>query len=80
MQGSEWLTITGLLGPLAGESLANTYFPEGNRGISSTLSVTRPTWAGDSPGTSLRQYWPSINKKLRLALPVPQAAPAPNKP
>ena len=32
--GKRVVNFAGLLGPLAGETLANTYFPEGNRGIS----------------------------------------------
>ena len=78
--GKRVVNFAGLLGPLAGETLANAYFPEGNRGVSDTFI----RYAGDLgwrfAGNLLRQYWPNINRKLRLLPPAPQPAPPPNKP
>ena len=63
------MNYDGLLGPLAAEALANTYWPEQNRGVGSTMV----RYAGDIGwkfgGNLLRQYWPQINRKLRLAPP-----------
>jgi hypothetical protein len=78
--GRRVVNFSGLLGPLAGEALANTYFPEGSRGVSSTVIRYSADLGWRFAGNLLRQYWPNINKKLRLAPPVLQSAPAPNKP
>lgn len=67
--GRPVVNYDGLLGPLAAEALANTYWPEQNRGVGSTMV----RYAGDIGwkfgGNLLRQYWPQINRKLRLAPP-----------
>jgi hypothetical protein len=65
------------LGPLAGEGLANTYYPEGNRDVSSTFIRYGSDLGWKFGGNLLRQYWPRINRRLRL---VPESAPTPNKP
>ncbi len=73
--GKRVVNYAGLLGPLAGEFLANTYYPEGNRDVSSALI----RYAGDLGwrfgGNMMRQYWPSINRKLRLVPSAPEPAP-----
>jgi len=78
--GRRVVNFSGLLGPLAGEALANTYFPEGSRGISSTMIRYSSDLGWRFAGNLLRQYWPSINKKLRLVPSAPEPAPTPNKP
>jgi hypothetical protein len=65
------------LGPLAGEGLANTYYPEGNRDVSSTFIRYGSDLGWKFGGNLLRQYWPKINRRLRLA---PESTPTPNKP
>ena len=65
------------LGPLAGEGLANTYYPEGNRDVSSTFIRYGSDLGWKFGGNLLRQYWPKINRRLRL---VPEPSPTPNKP
>lgn len=76
--GKRVTNFAGLLGLLAGEGLANTYYPEGNKGLSSTFIRYGSDLGWRFGGNMLRQYWPSINRKLRL---VPSAsAPIPNTP
>jgi hypothetical protein len=78
--GKRVVNFAGLLGPLAGEALANTYFPEGNRGISDTFIRYASDLGWRFAGNLLRQYWPNINRKLRLVPLAPQPAPEPEKP
>ncbi len=67
--GDRTVNLAGLLGPLASESLADTYFPEGNRGAGSTFIRFGSDLAWKFAGNVLRQYWPAINKKLRIVPP-----------
>ena len=80
--GGRVVNYAGLLGPLAGEALANTYYPEGSRGVGSTLTRYASDLGWTFGGNLLRQYWPSINKKVRLvpAEPTPAPTPTSNKP
>ena len=76
--GERVTNFGGLLGLLAAEGLANTYYPEGNRGVSSTFIRYGSDLGWRFGGNMLRQYWPSINRRLRL---VPPASPTtPNNP
>jgi hypothetical protein len=65
--GETVINFYGLLGPLASEALANTYYPESNRGIGGTLSRYASDQGWKFTGNLLRQYWPRINRKLRLS-------------
>ena len=78
--GMQRVNFAGLLGPLAGEALANTYYPEGNRGVGYTTIRYTSDLGWTFGGNLLHQYWPKINKKLRLLPPVAESAPTPNKP
>jgi len=64
--GMRVINYAGLVGPLASESLANTYYPDANRGAGSTFTRYGSDLAWKFGGNMLRQYWPLINKKLRL--------------
>jgi len=75
--GKRVTNFAGLVGLLAGEGLANTYYPEGNRGVSSTFIRYGSDLGWRFGGNMLRQYWPNINRKLRLA---PTPASTPNQP
>jgi hypothetical protein len=72
--GDPVVNIAGLLGPLAGETLSNTYWPKQNRSVSDTLVryVCDEGWKFG--GNLMRQYWPQVNRKLKLAPPVPESA------
>jgi hypothetical protein len=75
--GERVVNFADTLGPLAGEGLANTYYPEGNRDVSSTFIRYGSDLAWKFGGNLLRQYWPKINRRLRL---VPEPTPTSNKP
>jgi len=76
--GNRTVNFAGLLGPLAGEILANTYFPEGSRDFESTAIRYASDLGWRFGGNLLRQYWPKINRKLRLA-PSGQETTAPKE-
>jgi hypothetical protein len=68
--GDPTVNLAGLLGPLASESLANTYFPEPDRTFERTMTRYGSDIAWKFAGHVLRQYWPAINKKLRIMPPA----------
>src|SRR5579863_1653528 len=73
--GYRVVNFAGLLGPLAGEALANVYYPDGSRGVSSTFIRYASDIGWTFGGNLLRQYWPNINRKLRLVPTTPQPRP-----
>ena len=78
--GQPVANYAGLLGPLAAEGLATVYYPDGNNGVGDVFI----RYAGDIGwqfgGNLLRQYWPTINRKLHLAPQSTTPPPAPSKP
>ena len=62
--GEEVVNYSGLLGPLAGEGLANVYYPPGSRGFGSTMIRYSTDLGWRFAGHLLRQYWPSIDRRL----------------
>jgi hypothetical protein len=70
--GDRVVSYSDLLGPVAAEALANTYYPEDSRGVGSTFTRYASDLGWKFAGNLLRQYWPQINRKLRL---VPEPAP-----
>jgi len=78
--GERVINFAGLLGPLAGEALANTYYPQGSRGVGSTFVRYASDLGWKFGGHLSRQYWPNINRKLRLVPPAAEPAPPPNQP
>jgi len=75
--GQSVTNFAGLMGPLAGEALANTYYPAGSRGVGDTFVRYSADLGWKFAGNLLKEYWPDINKKLRLA--PPPREPNPNK-
>jgi hypothetical protein len=75
--GERVVNFADTLGPLAGEALADTYYPEGNRGVSSTFIRYGADIGWKFGGNMLRQYWPRINRKIKL---VPESTPTSSKP
>ncbi len=65
--GQKQVNYSGLIGPAMGEGLANAYYPEENRTAGSTLTRYASDLGWKFGGNMLRQYWPTINRKLRLA-------------
>ena len=64
--GEKAINYSGLIGPLMGEGLANVYYPDENRTVGSTLTRYASDMGWRFGGNLLRQYWPSINRKLRI--------------
>jgi len=62
--GEEVIYFAALLGPAAGEALANTYYPPGNRTVGHTLIRYASDQGWRFAANLLRQYWPTINKRL----------------
>jgi hypothetical protein len=73
--GNRTVNFAGLLGPLAAEVLASTYYPEGSRGFDSTAIRYASDLGWRFGGNLLRQYWPKINRKLRLIPSAPEPTP-----
>jgi hypothetical protein len=74
--GDQVVNFAELLGPVVGEALANTYYPEGNRGAGHNIIIRYASDLGwKFGGNLLRQYWPKIDRKLRLLPPVAESAP-----
>ena len=65
--GERVVNYSGLIGPLLGEGLANAYYPDENRTVGSTFTRYASDLGWRFGGNMLRQYWPNINRKLRLA-------------
>jgi hypothetical protein len=78
--GERVVNFAGLLGPLAGEALADTYWPKQNQGVGSTLARYAADIGWKVGGNLLRQYWPQINRKLKLAPSAESAIPPPQRP
>jgi hypothetical protein len=70
--GERAVNYSGLIGPLMGEGLANAYYPEENRTVGNTFIRYTSDLGWKFGGNLLRQYWPSINRRLRL---VPEPSP-----
>jgi hypothetical protein len=70
--GEKEVNYSGLIGPLMGEGLANAYYPDENRTVGSTFTRYASDLGWKFGGNLLRQYWPSINRRLRLA---PESSP-----
>jgi hypothetical protein len=69
--GERQVNYSGLIGPLMAEGLANAYYPDKNRTAASTLTRYGSDLGWRFGGNLLRQYWPAINRKLRLAPETP---------
>ena len=65
--GVKEVNYSGLIGPLMGEGLANAYYTDENRTVGSTFTRYASDLGRKFGGNLLRQYWPSINRRLRLA-------------
>jgi hypothetical protein len=69
--GERQINYSGLIGPLMSEGLANAYYPDENRTAGSTLTRYASDLAWRFGGNLLRQYWPAINRRIRLAPETP---------
>jgi hypothetical protein len=62
--GEETVNSSGLLGPLAGEGLANAYLPIEDRTVSNTFQRYAADLGWRAAGNVLREYWPTLSKRL----------------
>lgn len=74
--GDKVVNYAGLVGPLAAEALATTYYPEGNRGVGDVFIRYGSDIGWIFAGNMVKQYWPRINRKLHLAPETTTPAPA----
>jgi hypothetical protein len=65
--GEKQINYSGLIGPLLSEGLANVYYPDQNRTVGGTFVRYAVDLSWRFGGNLLRQYWPTINRRLRLA-------------
>jgi hypothetical protein len=66
-EGEQVINYSGLVGTLAAEALANTYYPSGSRGVGSTLIRYSTDMGTRYAGHLLRQYFPLIDRRLKLS-------------
>lgn len=62
--GVEVVNSSGLLGPLAGEALANTYLPAQSRTAGNTCARYASDLGWRAAGNLLREYWPTLSRHL----------------
>ena len=72
--GKPVANYAGLVGPLASEALATTYYPAGDNAVGDVFIRYASDIGWQFGGNLLRQYWPNINRKLHLL--TPPTAPA----
>jgi hypothetical protein len=83
-EGANW---AGILGPLLAESLANSYLPVSEQTAGHTFQRYGWRIGLNTASNVLREYWPSINRSLRISKiapglkPIePPPAPPPTRP
>jgi hypothetical protein len=62
--GADVVNSSGLLGPLAGEALANAYLPVQNRTVGNTIARYATDIGWRAAGNLLREYWPTLSRHL----------------
>jgi hypothetical protein len=67
--GNQVVNVSGLVGPLLGESLANVYWPDRNRTVGDTLFRYGLDLSARVAGNMFRNYWPVLFAKIRHAPP-----------
>ena len=66
----EWSkNVSGLVGPLMGEGLANVYWPDRNRSVGDTLFRYGVDLSSRAAGNMFRQYWPRLFAKMQHQMP-----------
>jgi hypothetical protein len=65
--GHRGINWSGILGPLGASALANTYLPADSQGVGPTFSRWGTSLAGSAGTNLLREYWPQINRRLKLS-------------
>lgn len=73
--GGESFNVPGTLGPLAAEGMANLYLPQTERTAGKTFERWGFRIGFGAANNLLKEYWPSIFKKLRIAKVAPGLEP-----
>jgi hypothetical protein len=73
--GGQAVNVSGLLGPLAAQSLANTYLPAAERTAGQTFERFGIHLAIIAGGNVAKEFWPAIFKTLRIGSLAPGAQP-----
>ena len=81
--GKDVFNTSGLLGPLAGEALANLYLPQSEQTVGKTAERYAIDLAWQVGGNMFRNYWPTFFKRMGLnrlkVVPNPGESRAPTK-
>jgi hypothetical protein len=75
--GGQAINVSGLLGPLAAEGLANTYLPDAERTAGQTFERFGIQLAIIAGSNVAKEFWPAIFKTLRIGSLAPGAQPSP---
>ncbi len=78
--GEHKFNLPGTLGPLLAESLANSYLPDSERTAGKTFQRTGVRISFSAANNLLKEYWPSIFKKLQLQRIAPGLQPDATRP
>jgi hypothetical protein len=78
--GGQAMNVSGILGPLAAEGLANTYLPDGERTTGQTFERFGIQMAVIAGSNVAKEFWPAIFKTLRIGKVAPGAAPQASDP
>jgi hypothetical protein len=78
--GLEAFNWPGTLGPLAAEGLANTYLPDSERTVGKTFERYGIRIAFSAGNNLLKEYWPTIFKRLRIGKVAPGLGPDTTQP
>jgi hypothetical protein len=71
--GGDAMNVSGVLGPLAAEGLANTYLPDAERTAGRTFERFGIQLAVIAGSNVVKEFWPAIFKTLRIAKFAPGA-------
>jgi hypothetical protein len=78
--GQETFNWPGTVGPLAAEGLANTYLPDSERTAAKTFERYGIRLAFSAGNNLLKEYWPTIFKRLRIGRVAPGLGPDTTQP
>jgi hypothetical protein len=71
--GGQAMNVSGVLGPLGAEGLANTYLPDAERTAGKTFERFGIQMAIIAGSNVTKEFWPMISKTLRIGKPAPDA-------
>ncbi|MGB9463829.1 MAG: hypothetical protein WBR10_01830 [Candidatus Acidiferrum sp.] len=78
--GKDTFNLPGILGPMLAEGLANTYLPDSERTAGKTFERYGIRLAFSAGNNLLKEYWPTIFKRLRIGKVAPGLQPDATQP